>query len=180
MSEKAQTSMTVVEAYGSNDRPKPSRKFNWSTYFLLPIVINISYRYKNLINSYIYNIEDIDKNNNYIYVLIKELDINLTKHKRYIEHNKIDRGYLYTFDIKDYKNDIDLFIQGKYSKFSQELKDLLCYNQPVVPIMSSVIYKILYRTEDKRIEVEKMIGMKLHEDAEVASSPYVEDEMYEE
>ena len=102
----------------------------------------------------------------------------LSKKDLYITHRKVKEGYLYTFNISYYLKDVELFLQGKYSKFSKELKDLLCSKSGIKNIMLSEIYKILYRTQERREKIEELIGQKLHDDAEVASSPDLEDELF--
>lgn len=157
---------------------KTNRKFNLSSYFLLPIILRQGYLYKGFINSYVYNSNlDLDDNTQYLTITVLNENINLTKHPRYEDHYKKDDIWVYVFNINDYKKDVELFLQGKYSKFSEDLKELLCYNQPIVPIMMSNIYKILYRTQEKKLEIEELIGQELPEDAELCSICDVEDEI---
>lgn len=157
------------------------REFNFSTYFLLPIVIKEGRRYTNLINTYLYNLtNEVDTDGKtMLYVETKAIDYNLNTSKYYIADSKTENNtHLYTFDISSYKSDVELFIQGKYSMFSQELKDDLCRKEQLaLGTMFTDIYKILYRTDDKRKRVEAMIGQKLHEDAELCSSCNIEEEI---
>ena len=160
---------------------KSSRKFNWSSYFLLPIILPNGNRTKGFINSYVYSTEeDLKEDNCRLYIHLEEVSDRILSHPRYISNVETSKGYICSFDINKYKSDVDLFIQGKYSKFSQELKDLLCKNQTVKPEMNSQIYKVLYKTEDKRLEIEELVGQKLDDDAELASSPNIDEEIWDE
>lgn len=156
-----------------------TRKHNLSSYFLLPIVSSYLSKDKNFINSYLFDMSnDITNGNIHIYVLMSSENNELPKKDLYITHRQVKRGYLYTFDISYYLKDIELFIQGKYSKFSEELKELLCDRSGIKNVMLSEIYKILYRTQERREKIEELIGQKLDDDAEVASSPDLADEIF--
>lgn len=159
---------------------KPKRKYNLSAYFLLPIILDLGSRYKGLVNTYIYNTStELTNDANHLYVELHHFDINLSKHKSYVSDVETNnKTYLYTFDISKYRHDVELFIQGKYSKMSQDLKDLLCRNSGVRPEMLSDIYKILYRTEDRKKYIEDLVGEKLMDDEEVCSSPDIDSEIF--
>lgn len=155
------------------------RKYNLSSYFLLPIISGSITKNRDFLNSYLYDTNsDLINEENYLYVLMKSEDEWLLQNGLYISHRQVENGYLYTFNISYYKTDIELFIQGKYSKFSEELKELLCNRSGTKNIMLSEIYKILYRTQERREKIEELIGQKLDDDAEVASSPDIETEIY--
>lgn len=158
---------------------KLTRKYNLSTYFFTPIILDNGYKTKGYINSYLYNTKEDINEYQHIYILMSEEDILYIKHKRYITHAKTNEGFLYTFNIDSYKNDVQLFIKGKYSEFSQELKDLLCKKQSIKNIMLSEVYKILYRTDDRRKMIEELVGESLHKEAELCSIVDIADEIYE-
>lgn len=153
------------------------RKYNLSSYFLLPIISGNITKDRNFINSYLYDISS-DTPDDCIYVLMKSENEMLSQMSLYVNHRKVGDNYLYTFNIDYYKSDIKLFTEGKYSKFSEDLKELLCNRSGVKNIMLSEIYKILYRTQERREKIEELIGQKLHDDAEVASSPDLENEIF--
>lgn len=155
------------------------RKYNLSTYFLVPIILDDGYKTQGYINSYLYNTREDLNQFQHIYILMTVEDPRFTANKRYITHIETNEGFLYTFNIDSYKKDVELFIQGKYSQFSQNLKDLLCKKQQVKNVMLSDIYKILYKTEDRRKMIEELVGQELLDHEEVCSRCDIGDEIYE-
>jgi hypothetical protein len=167
---------------------KTNRWYNLSAYFLVPIIISQGRTYGGFVNSYLYCVNDKcaeagDMNHttdvDYIYIELSRISFDLSTHKRYkYDFKTKEDTFIYVFDITDFKDDIELFIQGKYSKLSQKLKNILCKSEsPSTGEMYSNIYKILYRTQDKREKLEKLIGEKLSDDAELCSSPDIEEEI---
>lgn len=172
-----------VKAVGEkNSGRKRNRWYNLSAYFLLPIVLSQGRKYKGLVDSYLYCVNDKYTDGGdvtYLYGEFTGIDYSLTTNKRYVDHFKSKTGnHICVFDITDFKDDVELFVQGKYSKFSQRLKDILCRSEsPKEGEMFSNVYKILYRTQDKRERLELLIGQKLGLEAELCSSPDIEEEI---
>lgn len=155
---------------------KTSTTKNKSVQFILPLIGRDIYSYK-VLNSYLAYKQDNNEvdglDGESIFIKIKEFDENLKKLKGYRDIHKLkDNTYLCKFTIPDrFKSDYLLFIEGKYSEYSEEAKRILCETamQPYKKIEESVIYKILFKTEDRRKYMEDLVGEKLPRDAELAS-----------
>lgn len=153
-------------------------KYNLSSFFLLPAIIRTGRLYKGFINSYLYNCEDDLENNNRLYVLMDYEDLYLANSKHYVGHTKVKNGWLFTFDLSKYSRNIDLFIKGKYSKFDDEFKELICNIHHNRFAMETQLYKIVYKTADRRQYIEDKIGQELDDDAELCSICNLEEEVF--
>ena len=98
-------------------------KFNFSTYFVLPL-IGINYK---AVDGYINSF--IEKIGFQVYILANEENNELQNLSTYRGSIDTAEGILYIFqlDSKWYK-DIELFKKSKYSEISDNAKKLICYN----------------------------------------------------
>jgi hypothetical protein len=84
---------------------------------------------------------------------------------------------IYVYDIPDkWKDDFNKFINWKPSQFSKEYKDRLESFYSLTN--NSPLYKTIHKKEDRFIELESKIGVKIPRDQEAASIPYWEIEYY--
>lgn len=86
---------------------------------------------------------------------------------------------MFYFHIPEkYYQDYLLFLNGKYSQISKNLKErILKFHNAGY---SSDIYKVLYKDKDRRRQIEELIGQELPLDAEVASALDYDIEIYSE
>lgn len=144
---------------------------NKSFSFLLPL-FKLRY-YKNIINTYLGDVKEETAFNNNLYILSSEEDYYLSNNKNYIKHYDVPEGIMYVLKIpSEFESDYNQFLLGKYSKFNENTKKLLCNHACRNSIKKShetQMYSILYRTEKRKIELEVALGVILPEDAEYAS-----------
>lgn len=143
---------------------------NKSFSFLLPLFK--LREYKHIINTYLGDIKE-DAFNNKLYILSSKEDYNLLKNKNYLNHYDTDDGIMYVMSIpNEYSNEYNNFLIGKYSKFSNDVKTLLCNHacrNSSKKNYETQMYSILFRTEKRKLELEDYLDVKLDEDAEYAS-----------
>lgn len=143
---------------------------NKSFSFLLPLFKLRDYKY--IINTYLGDIKE-DAFNNKLYILSSKEDNNLLKNNNYLNHYDTNDGIMYVMSIPDeYSNEYNNFLIGKYSKFSENAKLVLCNHacrNSIKKNYETQMYSILYRTEKRKIELEVCLGTILPEDAEYAS-----------
>lgn len=99
--------------------------------------------------------------------------------KYFIDHFKDDETrniyMLFKFPSK-YKEEYDLFLKGKYSKFSKESKKLIVrksnyyYNRPEV---TKSIIDVIFKSQERKDFLEKELGVKLDDDMELSSKPEI-------
>lgn len=76
---------------------------------------------------------------------------------------------VYVFRIpKEYKDDIEYFIEGKYSKFSKGLRQRIT---KFYGTETSNLMKIISKDKTLKLQMEKDLGISLPKDAELASRP---------
>lgn len=156
-----------------------------STSFILPMLgHHVSY-YKGIINCYLADFDHAydDWNFNKIFVLTLEnndqLKYNSYYLSAYIIEGNTGRKYMYVFDIPIiYFENYELFIQGKYSQFTQIYKDHLVSSIKLKPVQDHTVYKVIYKTAGMKKEIEDRIGQLLHDSAEVFSIPDLKQETY--
>jgi hypothetical protein len=131
----------------------------------------------------------IDKDNKLIQLLYKNsndpLFLNfkkaVTQFKNYQTHEIIADGklkyILFTFKVPEQqKKHYDLFLNGKYSKFSRDFKlKILEYHELEV---DHFIGQILFRSKRRKAKLEKKIGEVLPDGAELFSIPNFKDELF--
>lgn len=95
-----------------------------------------------------------------------------------VTHIDYDRYHvMYVFRIPDqFIPDVQNFLKGKYSLFSPELKRLII--KFYGGTKESVIFQIIYKSPALKATIEKDLGVELDKDAELASIPVVENEIY--
>lgn len=154
-------------------------KLNKSTKFLLPLIAT----------SYITNIlQNPSFINTYIefpnILIIQSRDSNIewgnsTYLKEIVHHNG---SFFYKYLIpNEFCKEFDYFITGKYSKFSNKAKEIICYSNNGghrKNIENSLVYKVLYKTPDRKQFIEDRLGVKLPIEAELFSIPNIEEELY--
>lgn len=172
-------------------------KQNKATHFLLPILGYSNDFYTSLyINTYIIpgdnpklicvfeNMSKEDLKMNY------EGDAFLAQLYRLNNHSSLEDVYyddeaseiVFVFNIdKVYKEDINKFIKGQYSQFSELLKkQIMKFNERATgkTKYKITIFDALYPSEAKRSEVAERVGVKVSEILEVFDSPDIEHETY--
>jgi len=108
----------------------------------------------------------------------KEFEKSISSNPLYISHLEHGKSQVtYIMKIPDeFKNDIKLFIGGKYSKFSKLLKGRIRRFHSIDN--NSYVMQVINRDKRLREIMENFVGMKLPEDSEVASKPDINIEIY--
>lgn len=106
-----------------------------------------------------------------------ELDAKLLKHSSYVGSITDDYHITYLMKISpEFKDDITKFIEGKYSKLSDKLKNLILsfhgYDK------TGITGQILYNHPLRRKQLEIEFGQPLPRDIEVYDIPVIEQESY--
>lgn len=106
----------------------------------------------------------------------------------YRTHVDIDKYHvIYQFDVPTaFQREYDLFMKGKYSKFSDEYKKRILdfhktdemARQLGTTVENTKIYGILHKSKILKEEIEQRIGTSLHESEEVYSIPYDNEETF--
>jgi hypothetical protein len=167
--------------YEISNKPTKVEKKNKACYFVIPLLgYSISY-FTALINCYVgdnTNKPDLTFKN--VFVHVKYYDEKLLRIKYFNQYYRLeDDTYIYVFNIpKQFHDDYIKFCDGKYSKISKEGKDLICEKSGIRPVVDSLVYKVLYKTNDQRELIEELIGEKLKEEYEIYSKPNFEREIY--
>lgn len=154
---------------------------NKSCFFILPLLGYPMYWYYGLINCYLG--DETNKPEftlNKIFIQVKVYDNKLTGLPYFNQFYKLeDHTYMYVYNIpKQYEDDYTKFYEGRYSEMSESSKDLICKLSGVKPVMSSTVYKVLYKTTDQRQKIEELIGQILPDSAELYSIPDMDSEVY--
>lgn len=164
---------------------------NKSTNFILPLLIpdltvtRQHLRWTDYCNCFVGTEEDGDYGN-HIYLLYRyngdksflDFEKFLTNYKYFVEKIEVDNFHsLYKFDInpiviKDYQ----LILEGKYSSISDFSKKLIL-NFHFLDNFSPT-YKILYKTDDRKLELEKKYEVSIPHDVDLYDKFVFEEEMY--
>lgn len=152
---------------------------NKSFSFLLPL-----YRLRNLhniLNTYLGDVEE-DLFNSKLYILCSKENNFIDLNENFIKKYEVKHGIMYILYIPDnIKQEYELFLKGKYSKFKESSKEYLCNhacrNSEKKPHQTQM-YSILYRTKNRKEEIEAKLDVKLSDDAEYASIFNEELEIY--
>jgi hypothetical protein len=117
----------------------------------------------------------------------RELDIStkvydiLKENSNFIEYSDTSFYDIFKFKVPDkYKADFELYIDGKYSKMSNEYKTALLNLYTQFSEIRTDLYHILYPTERERRLLERRLAVRLPEDAEIFSSIEFREEIYDE
>ena len=95
-------------------------------------------------------------------------------------HAYQDLSGLMNYINPKYKSDFELYIDGKYSKMSNEYKTALLNLYTQFSEIRTDLYHILYPTERERRLLERRLAVRLPEDAEIFSSIEFREEIYDE
>ena len=110
--------------------------------------------------------------------LYKKFEMNMMVDKLCVKHIEYDKYHvMYLFKIPDeFKQDIEHFLEGSYSKFSDTLKKLI--QKFYGGTKESIVCQTIYRSETLKKMIEKDLQISLEKDAEFASKPIIENEIY--
>lgn len=110
--------------------------------------------------------------------LYKQFEESMIQDKLCVKHIDYDKYHvMYLFKIpSEFKGDIEHFLEGKYSKFSNTLKKLILkfYNGE----KQNMVYQIVSKSPNLKQLIEKDLNVKLDNDAELHSKPTLEQELY--
>lgn len=152
-------------------------KMNLCNSFIAPLVIgaNPILRSSNLYNCY------IDSEKSILYVVCKfsggqeymKAEEALIKSPNYIKKEDYKNGFVvFEFKIADVGPTVNLFVDGKYSKFPVKLK-----NKINAIVNDKDIKDVLLRRERRRLRINEDLGITLGKEDELASKP-TEKEFY--
>lgn len=164
---------------------------NKSAFFLTPLTLIPKQYFEKALNHYCLNAHKPELTN-HVFVLF-DRDIIEEHELRRFEIFSIYRGteefdnyILVTFSLlPQFENDYKAFINGKYSKYSDKGKSALKNYLPMLvrdPNTKkehiSNYFKIMYPTNDDRRELGIALCVNLDDDAEIYSSPNLEEETF--
>lgn len=154
--------------------------------YLLPILGETIHEFKNLIQCFVGD-KAFPGEHGKLYLLFKiENEVwfndylnNLKNHKFYERNYKVNDDYimfvysLTGIDEERYYH----FVKGRYSKLDDDYKTKILnfYNIGY----GSEVAKVLYRREDKYVEWEKRLGMKIPRSQEIGNKPNFEYEVFD-
>lgn len=156
------------------------RRVTKTTIFLTGLLNMGSYR--NCISSYIGDANTSSMFDGNIYILCSKEYLPYESNPNYLKHyNTEDGNVMYVMSCKGFEDEYLNFIEGKYSKFSEEAKKKLLsqIDNGKKRIEDSNLYAVLYKTEARRLKLEKKLDVKLDKDAELASIINVREEVYD-
>ena len=109
--------------------------------------------------------------------LYKEFENNILKEKLCIRHIDYDQYHvMYLFRIPDkFEKDVEFFLEGKYSRFSDTLKNLIFkfYGSST----ESIVYQVIHKSPSLRQMIENDLNVRLDDNMELASKPILEHEI---
>lgn len=159
-------------------------KYNCSTYFWLKPITNISLqehvRY-GFLNTYL-RFEDLDGlfveyDNNTNKLEYNKMIVEVVKNPDFMDEYTIGDKFLLHYNINPkWKNDYELFLQGKYSKMSGEYKKL--FNQKLPNGLKSLQWKIFDKDEELKKEIEKYTGTEISTDVDYFFLPNLNKETW--
>lgn len=154
--------------------------------YLLPLLGKSVHEFKNLQQCFVGD-KDFPGEYGKLYLLFnisKEPWFNdyldfLKSHKSYERNYKVnDEHLMFVYHLDDQDRErYTHFIKGRYSKFDDHYKThiLNFYNIGY----SSEVAKVLYRREDKYIEWEKRLGVKIPRNQEIGNMPNLDYEVFD-
>lgn len=105
----------------------------------------------------------------------------LEKDECFVKKQQIGSKFVYIFNVpSEFKEDMDLYIDGKYSKMSKKCKDTILGCFYYFPSAFKIIDQVLNPSTGDRNGLEKVLGVKLPEDCEIYDSPTLDEEVYNE
>ena len=164
-----------------------------TTLFILPILgytyRDFSFSGKNyLINCYIsdikkpklYCIFDNTHDSDDLKLVQARLTTNFLFTSSYLDNDGLE--LVHTFNLgTDFEDDYYKFLDGKYSKFSRDLKDLLtfAYGRNSEVGYKASVYEAIYPIESKRKKIAEVLDVELSEIVEVFDKPDLKIEYYQ-
>ena len=159
------------------------QKTNKSCIFILPFLkqnyIYFDYPYS------LYNVY-VSEDYNYLYIKYKwtgcedylDLEEKLQLHEKYVEFFDLNEEFvIFKFKIDDkYKKEIELILQGKYSKISESLKLQILSFHGIGK--SSKLGKVLFRDEKYRKSLELELDVRIPNDIDLMSKSTKEEEIW--
>ena len=143
-------------------------KENISSHFL-PQLIGINKFTEGFVNAYIMDLQDDDEPFTHIYILMERDSALLDIYPYTANKREVPEGNLYKIAINSrFYPDLEKYYQGKYSKMSDEIKNIIIEFSGVEP-EKSLSYNVLYKTDRRREFIENLIGQELLPDEEVMS-----------
>ena len=166
--------------------------YNKSGYFLLPLTYIPKNAFKNAHSVFSINSHSQELTNHVFVVFNKEKltveDLQILSSSRTFEdHVYIGNLVIVTFTLEQFKEDCQLFFEGKYSKFSEKAKNAIGNHfdfktKGYKEINHEPIYKILYPNKKDRKALADLLldhnDPPLKEDAEIYSIPDIEVETF--
>lgn len=131
--------------------------------------------FKELVDPHIYVLMKFhpDYSNN---INFEDLERIIQDHPDYFTQYDINKGsyVCFVFTVPEiHIDDYLMFLEGKYSKFSEDYQKYLTDNNP-----DSYFYKVFHKDKMLRRIVEEAIGEKLEDWQEVVSKPDIEEETF--
>lgn len=115
----------------------------------------------------------------YIYILSKQVNHTIGANPFLAESYNVDKGFMYKIRVSErFRDDLELFYQGKYSQMSEDAKEIIIKYSNEKP-ENSLVYNVLNKTAKRRAFLEDLIGEELDRDAELMSIINLEEEIYE-
>lgn len=159
-------------------------KKNRSVTYILPLILeNISINKKAIINTWIYNTDELDLNQHNVKGLFIKLlysEESKDTFKFDIRCKKIididDKHFMVFFEAKlDCFTDISLILDGRYSKIRDISKKLIL---DFFDLKSGAIKSILEKDPQYRLDLMKALDAHIEEDAELGSIFDLKSEVY--
>ena len=164
-----------------------NRDVNRSYTYVLPMLGVVRAEFKYLIQCFIgddtkpeledkifmlYSLQEVEEKETYE----KLLQNNENYHYHYVSD---DEHTMYVYNVPiNRKDDYSKFKEGKYSQFNEKYKrHVLTFHSLG---MRSEVGKVLYRAEDKYIEIEKLVGQPIDRGQEIGNMPNFKEEVYTE
>ena len=160
---------------------------NRSYTYILPMLGESQAEFKNLKQCFIGD-ESKPALSDKIFILLELKDDEWTaKYEQALQNNELyhyhyrcdDIHTMYVFNIpKAKKEDYLKFKRGRYSQLNEKYKRhvLKFHNLG----MRSEVGKVLYRAEDKYVEMEKLVGQEIDRSQEIGNMPNFKEEVYSE
>jgi hypothetical protein len=162
-------------------------RYTNTSYFILPLVTNEKIQTKDwfalesfVINSYL--TEDLDK----VILVVRyfpgeyfdKFEKKIKQHKNYLKTTNPDfytiAYYLY---VGQFKEDVKLFVEGKYSQLSEiAKKKILNFNKKT---KGGDLWSILYKSPKRKENIERSLNIQLEDNLDLYSKPNLDNEIYE-
>lgn len=167
---------------------KTEKSYNWTTVFLSPILRRSWDWYKGYVENFYYQDAKRPDLKEHLFLLLnsedsdeyRALEAELEFHTYFCtKYDPTSTQVMFVFSIPDnFKKDYALFKLGKYSQFSDDLKDMILNLE-----QSGKNYDILYRTESRRKKWERRCSnpgsvISISPEAELLDPPYPDREIY--